>query len=62
MTKNQKMWAVGFGVVAVAGYFYWNSKQPKATTPPAGAGSATTAAATTAKFTGSQTASPSKFN
>jgi hypothetical protein len=29
MNKHQKLW-LGAGVVAVAGYFYWKSKQPKA--------------------------------
>ena len=29
MNKNQKL-MLGVGVVAVAGYFYWKSKQPKA--------------------------------
>jgi hypothetical protein len=28
MNKHQKLW-LGAGVVAVAGYFYWKSKQPK---------------------------------
>jgi hypothetical protein len=27
MTKNQQLW-LGVGVVGVAGYFYWKSKQP----------------------------------
>jgi hypothetical protein len=67
MKKNQQMWAIGIGVVIIGGYFYWKSTQPKEDKPLTGdVASTTTAAPTTtstpAKFSGSQSVSPSDFN